>query len=228
MIMMLTVYCLLFTFTYMANGYWPSPSLSPSLMTIIIFVQNGLIGKHPAISNTYMACGFSGHGIQQVIQTLIGGRCFLSGSCCWQRSRRVDFGRSVFQPRPHCSKFRQVFSRIWLQVKVDSKSWKYLQNIYPKAFKVEILEENQMGPKLRRLSHFCTRSFTYNFSIFVQGVLAVRWFWGKEKTVRSETVRIEEHFSTKTLKRGKTFSKVHFLAYLLTKSAKNRTTEGFK
>ena len=104
------------------------------MMTIIIFVQNGLIGKHPAISNTYMACGFSGHGIQQVIQTLIGGRCFLSGSCCWQRSRRVDFGRSVFQPRPHCSKFRQVFSRIWLQVKVDSKSWKYLQKIYPKAF----------------------------------------------------------------------------------------------
>jgi len=27
--------------------------------------QNGLIGKHRSLSNTYMACGFSGHGIQQ-------------------------------------------------------------------------------------------------------------------------------------------------------------------
>jgi len=27
--------------------------------------QNGLIGKHPSLSNTYIACGFSGHGIQQ-------------------------------------------------------------------------------------------------------------------------------------------------------------------
>jgi len=27
--------------------------------------QNGIVGKHPGLSNVFMACGFSGHGIQQ-------------------------------------------------------------------------------------------------------------------------------------------------------------------
>jgi FAD-dependent oxidoreductase domain-containing protein 1 len=27
--------------------------------------QNGLVGRHPALPNTFLACGFSGHGIQQ-------------------------------------------------------------------------------------------------------------------------------------------------------------------
>ena len=29
--------------------------------------ENGIIGQHPAMDNLYIACGFSGHGIQQVI-----------------------------------------------------------------------------------------------------------------------------------------------------------------
>ena len=35
---------------------------------------------------------------------------FDSGSSCWTRNRRVAFGRSLLQPRPHCSKFWQVLS----------------------------------------------------------------------------------------------------------------------
>ena len=27
--------------------------------------QNGIVGRHPALPNTFLACGFSGHGIQQ-------------------------------------------------------------------------------------------------------------------------------------------------------------------
>ena len=28
--------------------------------------ENGIIGQHPVMRNLFMACGFSGHGIQQV------------------------------------------------------------------------------------------------------------------------------------------------------------------
>merc|ERR1712029_1285934 len=29
--------------------------------------ENGIIGQHPAMDNLYIACGFSGHGIQRLI-----------------------------------------------------------------------------------------------------------------------------------------------------------------
>ena len=31
--------------------------------------ENGIIGQHPSLHNVYMACGFSGHGIQQVLSS---------------------------------------------------------------------------------------------------------------------------------------------------------------
>jgi hypothetical protein len=54
----------------------------------------------------------------------------------------------------------------------------------------------------------------------VQGVLTPRGFWGKQKTVNSESVNNEDCFSTKTPKRGKNFFKVHFSAILHLKMVK--------
>ena len=30
-----------------------------------VWDQNGVVGKHPVLDNVFLACGFSGHGIQQ-------------------------------------------------------------------------------------------------------------------------------------------------------------------
>ena len=48
----------------------------------------------------------------------------------------------------------------------------------------------------------------------LQEVLTLRGFWGKQKTVNSESVNNEVCFSTKTQKWGKNVSKVQFLAIL--------------
>ena len=47
-----------------------------------------------------------------------------------------------------------------------------------------------------------------------------RIFWGKEKPCEAKSASNEELFSTETPKRGKNFSKVHFLACFLAKNAK--------
>ena len=49
-------------------------------------------------------------------------------------------------------------------------------------------------------------------SVWYRESLLLADFWGKGKTVRSKTASNEELFSTKSPKRGKNFSKVHFLA----------------
>ena len=57
-------------YKYTAQPACWAPHHDPSALSSLFvdynhWDQNGIISQHPVLTNTYFACGFSGHGIQQ-------------------------------------------------------------------------------------------------------------------------------------------------------------------